>query len=71
MIELCGIKMYSPMELKEMTGFSKNKVYALLKSRKIEHVAFNKKMMITEQQIKEAIENLTVRRSTPRLYPKG
>ena len=30
MIELCGIKMYSPKELKEMTGLGKNKIYELL-----------------------------------------
>ena len=71
MVELCGIKMYSPMELKKMMGFGKNKVYELLKNGMIEYVDFDGKKMITEQQIRGAIEKLTVRKTTPRLYPKS
>lgn len=70
MTELCGIKMYSPMEFKEMSGLGKNKVYELLKEGLVEYVDFKGKMMITEEQIKQAISNLTVRKTTPRLFPK-
>ena len=70
MIELCGIKMYSPKELKEMTGLGKNTVNDLLKDGSIEHVDLHGRRMITEQQIKEAIARLTVRKSSPRLYSK-
>ena len=70
MIELCGIKMYSPKELKEMTGLGKNKIYGLLKKRLIDHVDFDGKTMITDQQIKEFIARSTVRESSPRLYSK-
>ncbi|MFA5350208.1 MAG: hypothetical protein WC357_02620 [Candidatus Omnitrophota bacterium] len=70
MFEACGIKMYTPMEVKKMMGLGRNKVYELLKNRMIEYVDFDGKKMITEQQIKEAIEKLTVRKSTARLYPK-
>jgi predicted site-specific integrase-resolvase len=70
MTDLCGIKMYSPKELKEMFGFGKNKVYELLKDGLIEYVDFKGKMMITEEQIKKAISNLTVRKIAPKLYPK-
>jgi hypothetical protein len=71
MNDLCGIKMYSPKEFKEMSGLGKNKVYELLKDGLIEHVDWKGKMMITEQQARDAIEKCTVRRSTPKLYPKG
>jgi len=71
MVELCGIKMYRPMELKQMTGFGKNKIYELINSGLIEYVDFNGKKMITEQQIKSAIDKLTVRNKSPKLYPKA
>lgn len=71
MIELCGIKMYSPMEIKQITGFGKNKVYELLNSGLIEYVDFKGKKMITEEQIKQAIRKLTIRKTTPKLYPKS
>ena len=71
MVELCGIKMYSPMELKQMTGLGKNKVYELINSGMIEYVDFNGKKMITEQQIKSAIDRLTVKSKSPKLYPKS
>jgi hypothetical protein len=70
MIELCGIKMYSPKELKEMTGLGKNKIYELLHDGSIEHINWNGKIMITDRQIMEGVERLTVRRSSPRLYSK-
>jgi hypothetical protein len=70
MIELCGIKMYSPKELKEMTGLGKNTVNDLLKDGSIEHVDWHGRRMVTEQQIKEAIARLTVRKLSPRLYSK-
>ena len=70
MIELCGIKMYSPKELKEMTGLGKNKVYELLNDGSIEHVDWHGKIMVTDQQIMEGMERLTVRKSSPRLYSK-
>jgi len=71
MIELCGIKMFSPGELKQMTGFGKNKIYELINSGLIEYVDFNGKKMITEQQIKSAIDKLTVKSKSPKLYPKS
>lgn len=71
MVELCGIKMYSPKELKEMTGFGKNKVYELINGGLIEYVDFNGKKMITEQQIKSAIDKLTIKAKSPKLYPKA
>lgn len=71
MVDVCGIKMYSPKEFMEMSGLCKNKVYELLKNRQIEYIDWNGKMMITEDQIKQAISNLTVRRAAPRLYPKN
>ncbi len=71
MIELCGIKMYSPTELRQMTGFGKNKIYQLINSGLIEFVDFNGKKMVTEQQIKSAIDKLTVRKTSPKLYPKS
>lgn len=71
MAELCGIKMYSPMEFKKMSGLGKNKVYELLKSGLIEYVDFNGKIMITEEQIKQAIVKLTVRKIAPKLYTKA
>jgi hypothetical protein len=70
MIELCGIKMYSPKELKEMTGLGKNKIYELLNDGSIEHVNWNGKIMITDRQIMEGVERKTVRRPSPRLYSK-
>ena len=70
MIELCGIKMYSPKELKEMTGLGKNKIYELLNDGSIEHINWHGKIMITHQQIMEAMARLTVRRPSPRLYSK-
>jgi len=68
MVELCGIKMYSPMELKRMIGLGKNKIYELIRNRQIEYVNFNGKKMITEEQIKTAIERMTVRNKSPKLY---
>jgi hypothetical protein len=70
MIEICGIKMYSPKEFKEKTGFGKNKVYELLKEKAIEYVDWKGKIMITEEQIKQAISNLTIRKEAPKLYSK-
>lgn len=70
MTELCGIKMYTPKEFKEMSGLGRNKVYELLKGGLIEHVNWNGKIMITEDQIKKAISRLTVREIGPKLYPK-
>jgi hypothetical protein len=70
MIELCGIKMYSPKELKEMTGLGKNKIYELLNDGSIEHVNWNGKIMITDRQIMEGVERKTVRRPSSRLYSK-
>jgi len=70
MIELCGIKLYTIREFKDMSRLGKNKVNELLKNRLIEHVDFNGKRMITEQQIKEAIPRLTVRREAPTLYSR-
>jgi len=70
MNELCGTKMYSPKEFKVMSGLGKNKVYELLRDGELEHVDFKGKMMITEEQIKRAISNLTVRKTAPKLYPK-
>ncbi len=71
MVELCGIKMYSPGELKRMTGFGKNKIYELINNGLIEYVDFNGKKMVTEQQIRQAIGKLTVRKTAPKLYPKS
>jgi len=70
MIELCGIKMHSVKEFKEMSKLGKNKVNELLKNRMIEYVDFNGKRMITEQQVKEAIARLTVRKEAPKLYSR-
>ena len=70
MKELCGIKMYSPLELKQITGFGKNKIYELINSGALEYVNFNGKKMVTEQQIKSAIESLTVKKKSPKLYPR-
>ena len=58
MIELCGIKMYSPKELKEMTGLGKNKIYELLNDGSIEHINWHGKIMITDRQIMEGMERL-------------
>jgi len=70
MIELCGIKMYSLKELKEMTGLGKNKIYELINDGSIEHVDWHGKKMVTHQQIMEGMERLTVRKPSPRLYSK-
>jgi len=70
MIELCGIKMYTPKELKEMTGLGKNKICELLNNGLIEHVNFKGKRMITEQQIIDGVDRLTVHKETPKLYSK-
>lgn len=70
MTELCGVKMYTPMEFKKMSGLGKNKVYELLKSGLIEYVDFNGRIMITEEQIKQAIAKLTVRKMSPKLYTR-
>ncbi len=70
MIELCGIKMYTIKEFKEMTKLGKNKVNELLKNRLIEHVDFNGVRMVTDPQIKDALNRLTVRKESPKLYPR-
>lgn len=70
MTEVCGIKMYKPMELREMLGVGRNKIYELLNDGAIEYVDLMGKRMITEEQIRRAISKLTVKASAPTLYPK-
>ena len=70
MIELCGIKMYTIKEFKVMTKLGKNKVNELFKNRLIEHVDFNGVRMVTDPQIKDALNRLTVRKESPKLYSR-
>ena len=71
MKEACGIKLYTPAEVRIMLGVGKNKIYELLRDGQIEYIDLNGKMMITEGAIRAGLEKMTIKREAPRLYPRG
>lgn len=69
MTDALGIKLYKPLEVKNLLGIGKNKIYELIKNGEIGYTLVAGKPRLTEQHIKSYLAKNEVKPERPKLYP--